>query len=112
MLQILQLLHTPLLVLHIFSCMFLMLVVLLQPGQSGGLGALTGAGATQVFGGRGASTFLSKVTWVTATIFFMTSVTLAYSSSSNDTSLQQRAKSEAHRDVVPIKNNKPVPAKK
>ena len=108
----LELLHTPLVVLHITACLFLMLVVLLQPGQSGGLGALTGQGATQVFGGRGAGTFLSKTTWVTATIFFVTSITLAYASSSSDTSLQQRAKSEQHRDVIPIKNNKPVPAKK
>ena len=86
-----EILHTPLTVVHVVACFFLMLVVLIQPGKSGGLGAFTGAGAQQVFGGRGAGNFLTKTTWATATIFFVTSVTLAYLSSSADESLQKRA---------------------
>jgi preprotein translocase subunit SecG len=66
------------------------LVVLLQPGKSGGLGAFTGAAAQQVFGGRGAGNFLSKTTWVTASVFFVTAMTLAYLSSSTDESLKKR----------------------
>ncbi len=92
----LELLHTPLTILHIAACLFLMLVVLLQPGKGGGLGAFTGQAATQVFGGRGAGNLLTKTTWVTATIFFVTSITLAYISSSSDTSLQQRAQTAQH----------------
>ena len=68
----------------------LILVVLLQPGKSGGLGAFTGAAAQQVFGGRGAGNFLTKTTWVTATVFFLTAMTLAYLSSSTDESLKKR----------------------
>lgn len=86
----LQVLSTPLTILHIIVCLFLMLVVLIQPGKSGGLGAaLGGAGAQQVFGGRGAGSFLSRLTWISATIFFMTSVVLAYMSSSTDDSLEK-----------------------
>jgi preprotein translocase subunit SecG len=92
----LDLLHTPLVVLHIFVCLMLMLVVLIQPGKSGGLGAaLGGAGATQIFGGRGAGNFLTRTTWIAASIFFLTSVTLAYLSTSTGDSLEDLAKRSA-----------------
>lgn len=88
----LELFETPLTVLHIFVCFFLILVVLIQPGKSGGLGAaLGGAGATQVFGGRGAGNFLSRATWICAGTFFVTSMVLAYISSSADDSLENHA---------------------
>ena len=98
-----EILQTPLTVVHVIACLFLMLVVLLQPGKSGGLGAITGAAAQQVFGGRGAGNVLTKATWVTATIFFLTSITLAYMSSSIDESLQERAASiqKRSKDAVP-----------
>lgn len=83
-----RLLTTPLTVLHVVACLFLVLVVLLQPGKSGGMGALAGAAAQQVFGGRGAGNFLTKTTWVTASVFFVTSITLAYFSSSVGDSLE------------------------
>jgi len=86
-----ELLETPLTVIHILASVFLILVVLLQPGKSGGLGAISGAAAQQVFGGRGAGNFLTKTTWVTATIFFFTAVSLGYLSSSADTSLKEKA---------------------
>jgi preprotein translocase subunit SecG len=96
----LDLLHTPLVVLHTFVCVMLMLVVLIQPGKSGGLGAaLGGAGATQIFGGRGAGNFLTRTTWIAASIFFLTSVTLAYLSTSTGDSLQDLAKQPV---VVPV----------
>lgn len=88
----LDLLHTPLTVLHVFVCLMLMLVVLIQPGKSGGLGAaLGGAGAQQIFGGRGAGNFLTRTTWIAASIFFLTSVTLAYLSTSTGDSLEDLA---------------------
>lgn len=86
-----EFIETPLTVIHIICCLFLTLVVLLQPGKSGGLGAITGAAAQQVFGGRGAGNFLSKTTWVSATVFFLTSASLAYLSTSTDSSLQKKA---------------------
>jgi preprotein translocase subunit SecG len=97
----LDLLHTPLVVLHVFVCLMLMLVVLIQPGKSGGLGAaLGGAGATQIFGGRGAGNFLTRTTWIAASIFFLTSVTLAYLSTSTGDSLQDLAKKKPLPGVV------------
>ena len=69
-------------IIHVFVCVFLILVILLQAGKGGGMGAgLGGGGAQSVFGGRGSQTFLSKVTSVSAAIFMVTSLTLAYRSS-------------------------------
>jgi preprotein translocase subunit SecG len=86
-----EILHTPLTVLHVIACTFLILVILIQPGKSGGMGIFGAASAQQVFGGRGAGNFLTKTTWATATVFFATSVALAYLSSSSDESLAARA---------------------
>ena len=90
-----ELLETPLNVLHILACAFLILVVLLQPGKSGGLGAFGGGAAQQVFGGRGATSILTKITWWTAGVFFVTSVTLAYLSSSTGDSLEKHGAASA-----------------
>jgi preprotein translocase subunit SecG len=108
-----QIIQTPLTVLHVIACLFLMLVVLVQPGKSGGLGAFTGAAAQQVFGGRGAGNFLTKTTWITATVFFLSSISLAYLSSSTDESLEKKAKATAQTakpvPVKPPEPPKPVP---
>jgi len=87
---VVEILYTPVIVIHVAACLFLILVVLLQPGKSGGLGAFTGAGATQVFGGRGAGNILTRATWITAATFFLTSVVLAFLSTSGDKSLEER----------------------
>lgn len=103
----LEIIHTPVTILHVLTCLVLMLVILLQPGQSGGLGALTGQAATQVFGGRGAGNLLTKTSWVGAAIFFLTSVGLAYMSSSTDTSLQKRATAAKH-ESAPVGSAAPA----
>jgi preprotein translocase subunit SecG len=111
-----EILQTPLVVVHVVACLFLMLIVLIQPGKSGGLGAFSGVAAQQVFGGRGAGNILTKITWITASIFFVTSITLAYLSSSTDESLQKRAAAIKPTDqpMAPITQEEktPIPAPK
>ncbi len=88
-------------IVHIFCCLVLMLVVLLQQGRGGGMGAAFGGGATaQVFGGRGAGNLLTRTTAICAAIFMITSVSLAYLSSSGDRALKAKAAVEAqkHKD--------------
>lgn len=69
-------------IVHVFVCVFLILVILLQAGKGGGMGAaFGGAGSQTVFGGRGAQTFLGKLTSASAAIFMLTSLLLAYNSS-------------------------------
>src|SRR5687768_1810373 len=65
-------------VVHVLLCVFMIFVILLQPGKDAGMGAAFGGGAaTSAFGGRGAVTFLSKLTAVSAALFFLTSLGLS-----------------------------------
>lgn len=85
-------------ILHVFVCAVLMFVVLLQQGKGGGMGAAFGGGAAaQVFGGRGAGNLLTRATAICAGIFMLTSVSLAYLSSSGDRALKARAAMEAQK---------------
>jgi preprotein translocase subunit SecG len=66
-------------VVHVLLCIFMIFVILLQPGKDAGMGAALGGGAaTSAFGGRGAATFLTKVTAVCAVGFFLTSLGLSF----------------------------------
>jgi len=64
-------------VIHISTCIGLMVTILLQAGKGGGLAGAFGGGSSQtLFGGRGAATFLSRATTALAVTFFLTSLTL------------------------------------
>ncbi len=68
-----------LVVLHVFVCVFLIAVVLLQRGKGAEIGAVFGGGAsTTVFGSRGAGNFLSRLTTLAAAVFMLTSLGLSY----------------------------------
>jgi preprotein translocase subunit SecG len=77
---------------HVVVSVFLIFVILLQPGKGDAMAALAGGGGSSntVFGGRGSVTFLSKVTTVCAIIFMLTSLTLAWRSSHSDSVLRAR----------------------
>jgi preprotein translocase subunit SecG len=79
-------------IVHIFVCVVLMFVVLLQQGKGGGMGSAFGGASAQVFGGSGAGNILTKATAICAGIFMLTSVSLAYMSSSGDRALRAKAK--------------------
>jgi preprotein translocase subunit SecG len=70
--------------LHVIVSVFLIFVILLQPGKGDAMSALGGGSTTTVFGGRGSVTFLAKITEICAAIFMITSLTLAYRSSHSD----------------------------
>jgi len=66
-------------VIHILVCVFLIVLVLLQPGKGGGLGSVFGGGSSDsVFGSSGAAPFLTKLTRLLALIFVITSLSLGY----------------------------------
>ena len=75
---------------HVVVCLFLVVVVLLQPGR-GGIGPSMGGGGQQVFGGGGAGNVLTKATTAFAVVFMFTSISLAYLSSSGSNELKTRA---------------------
>lgn len=66
-----------LLTVHYLICFFLIVVILLQVGKGADIGAVFGGASQTVFGGRGPTTFLSKITAVMAMAFLVTSITLA-----------------------------------
>lgn len=84
-------------IIHVFVCVVLMLVVLLQQGKGGGMGAAFGGSTAQVFGGRGAGNILTRATAICAGIFMLTSVSLAYLSSSGDRALRAKVAEEEGR---------------
>ncbi len=64
-------------IIHLLVTLGLILIVLLQGGKGADIGAAFGGGSSQtVFGGRGAATFLSKLTSALAILFMLTSLTL------------------------------------
>tara|TARA_B100001093_G_scaffold483894_1_gene516822 strand:+ start:167 stop:553 length:387 start_codon:yes stop_codon:yes gene_type:complete len=69
---------------HTLIALLIILLVLLQRGKGADAGAAFGSGASgTVFGSRGSTSFFSRATAICATIFFITSLILAYLSSQN-----------------------------
>ena len=74
------------LIAHTLIALMIIILVLLQRGKGADAGAAFGAGASgTVFGARGSSSFFSRATAVFATLFFASSLTLAYLSSQKST---------------------------
>lgn len=63
---------------HVLIAIALVAFVLIQKGQGATAGAAFGSGASgTVFGSRGAGNFLTRSTWVLATLFCAISLTMA-----------------------------------
>jgi protein translocase SecG subunit len=77
-------------IIHVLTCIFLMLVVLLQSGRDGGMGAMGGGGSQTVFGGRGAGNFLTRLTGICAAIFMSTSMILSLIAARHGGSLEDK----------------------
>jgi len=71
---------------HLVISVTLVVLVLMQQGKGADMGAAFGSGASQtVFGSQGSGSFLTRTTAVLATVFFLTSLTLAYFSGQANT---------------------------
>ena len=71
--------NSLLLVFHVITAIIIVILILLQKGKGADMGSAFGAGASgTMFGSKGSANFLSRSTAVLATIFFITSLTLAY----------------------------------
>ena len=70
--------QTLIVVIHVIVAVSIVGLVLLQQGKGADAGASFGAGASQtVFGSSGTGNFLVRATTIAATIFFVTSLSLA-----------------------------------
>ena len=67
------------LTIHILVALAIIGLVLMQHGKGADMGAAFGSGSSgSLFGASGSANFLSRATGVLATVFFLTSLTLAY----------------------------------
>lgn len=70
--------ETLVVIVHVIVAVAIVGLVLLQQGKGADAGAAFGSGASQtVFGSAGSGNFLTRSTSIAATIFFVTSLTLA-----------------------------------
>ncbi len=73
--------HTFLITFHIILSLLLVFIILMQPGKGADMSsAFGGGGGSQLFGASGPGNFLTRGTGVIATLFMVTSITLAYQS--------------------------------
>jgi preprotein translocase subunit SecG len=63
--------------LHILLCLFLIVIIMLQPGKGGDPGLTFGGGGSNLFGPRGPAGVLTRATTVVAVLYMATTVTLA-----------------------------------
>lgn len=71
--------HTVLLIVHLVIALALICLVLIQRGKGADMGAAFGSGSSgTLFGARGSASFLTRTTAVLATLFFITSLSLAF----------------------------------
>ena len=97
-------LRSILTILQVLSALFIVALVLLQRGKGADAGAGFGAGASgTVFGARGATTGLSRMTAIFAAIFMINSLCLTYLFQRD-----ARAAPTSLLDKVPV--NAPAPA--
>ncbi len=100
-------------VIHIVVCLFLIIVVLLQSGQSADIAAAFGGmGSQTAFGTRTAATVLSKATTWAAIIFMITSITLSVFATrrANRTGSVLEGSRPAPTRTAPLQQKSPTPA--
>jgi preprotein translocase subunit SecG len=99
------------LVVHVFLAVAIIGLVLLQRGKGADAGAGFGAGASgTVFGARGSATALSKATAVLATLFFVTSLALAFLGGRTRTEEPTSVLERSGQQSAPAPTEVPAPA--
>jgi len=91
-----------LIVIHVLVCFLMVGGILLQSGKGAEIGASFGGSSQTVFGSRGPANFLSKFTVVVATIFMLTSLSLAILSQKNGLFLPRSSISTKKRHLRPL----------
>ncbi len=81
--------YTFLIVVYVLVCFFMVIIVLLQQGKGSGMGATFGGGGQTLFGSRGQTTPLQKMTTIMAFLFMALSVLLATMSGGDESALYQ-----------------------
>ena len=88
---------------HVFVCLFLVVVVLMQQGKGGGLqAAFGGSGSDAAFGARSSATLLTRATTVLGALFMVGSMTLAIIGQRGESSLLSGVDGPGFQPQAPI----------
>ena len=95
--------ETFLTVVHVLAAIFMIVVIIVQGGNAGGVGAAFGGGnSAGLFGAAGATSFLGKLTYGMAGIFMATSILLSvYKGTTGKTGLSDRLKQAGSTQQTP-----------
>ena len=85
-------------VLHVFLCLFLMLLVLVQNDKMGGLAGLGGMTSQSAFSTAGAATFIQKLTRAVAVLFFIVVFALGLITAKQDQAVEESTMQKATRE--------------
>lgn len=112
--------ETVILAVHVVLAIALVGLVMIQQGKGAEAGASFGGGASQtVFGSTGNTSFLGRVTAIIATLFFATSLVLAFYASQQAKStsrsaetgiVTEQAQKEARSGLPALEEAAPAPA--
>lgn len=103
--------ETLVLTIHILTCVFLVVIILLQSGHEG-MGAIFGGGSQTMFGASGAGGLLGKVTAGLAAVFLVTSLTYnlltkeSTGSIMDGVAVEQPAPAQPEAPVIPAEQGK------
>lgn len=100
--------QTILLLVHVLAALGMIGLILMQHGKGADAGAAFGGGAgasATVFGSQGSASFVTRLTAGLATLFFITSLALAYFSGQTD----KAATSVVDRVELPHQEGAPLP---
>jgi preprotein translocase subunit SecG len=108
--------YQALTILHVLVAAGIIGLVLLQQGRGADAGAGFGGASNTLFGARGAASFLSRSTAILATLFFVTSLSLAYMAGNVDNKASDimdvpQAESPSQRDLPPVAEEPPAAKK-
>ena len=74
-------------VIHVITCIFLVILVLIQSGKGAEISASLGGSSQTIFGSSGGANFFTRLTGALAAIFMVTSVVLTVLSGGSKRSL-------------------------
>ena len=95
----------------VVNCLVLLLVILIQQGKAGDMASAFGGGSSQAaFGARTGATLLTKVTWVSAGLFFAGALTLSIVSTRGPGSVLGSVPAPAPAATQPAPATTPAPA--
>ncbi len=96
------------LIIHLIISFVLIVLILLQHGKGADAGANFGGGSSQTVFGGGSSSFMLKLTSVVATVFFATSLLLAYLGAQQAKGFQSVTQQPVLEQIAPKDVNVPV----